>query len=116
MTTPREAAVRRIHQTAIVGAVFAAAPLPFTSSGLTAMEVRLGSFIASAYGEPLPPLQLAIGGLGLSMMGRGLKAVARGIGDRLPAPFGLVTRMVVAAGTIELLGHGLVLVYESRKG
>ena len=116
MSTPREAAIRRIHQTAIAGAVWAAVPLPFTSSGLTAVEVRLGSYIASQYGEPLPPLQLALGGLGLSMMGRGLKAVARGIGDRLPAPFGMLTRMAVAAATIEALGHGLVLVFESRKG
>jgi uncharacterized protein (DUF697 family) len=116
MSTPREVAIRRIHQTAITGAVFAAVPLPFTSSGLTAMEVRLGSFIASSYGQPLPPLQLALGGLGLSFMGRGLKTVARGIGGRLPAPFGLITRMVVAAAAIELLGHGLVMVYEARKG
>ncbi|MEJ7729995.1 MAG: hypothetical protein WKG00_12335 [Polyangiaceae bacterium] len=116
MSTPREVAVRRIHHTALTGAIFAAVPLPFTTSGLSAMEVRLGAFIASSYGQPLPPLQLALGGLGLSFMGRGLKAVARGVGSRLPAPFGLVARMVVAAATIELLGHGLVLVYEARKG
>ena len=42
--------------------------------------------------------------------------MARGIGGRLPAPFGLITRMAVAAATIELLGHGLVMVYEARKG
>jgi uncharacterized protein (DUF697 family) len=114
-TPPRETAAHRIHRDAILGALFAALPLPITSAGLAAIEVRLGAFIAKTYGSPLSSLELAMGSLGLSVMGRGLKLVARGASKRLPAPFGLLTRMAIAAGTIEALGHGLVLLYEQGR-
>jgi uncharacterized protein (DUF697 family) len=114
-TSPREVAVRRVHQSAIVGGIFAALPLPITSAVLTAIELRLGTFIARTYKAPLTRAEAAAAGVGLSLMGRGLKRIARSASGAVPMPFGLLIRVAIAAGTIEALGQGLVLAYEYGK-
>src|SRR5262245_12503533 len=115
MDAPRDAAARRVHQYAIAGGIFAALPLPITTAGLAAMETRLAVFIARTYQSPLSSKEAAAVGVGLAFMGRGLKYLARGAGRRVPAPFGLLIRVAVAAGTIEALGHGLILFYENGR-
>ena len=112
--SPREIVTRRIHQSAIAGGIFAALPLPITTAGLAFIETRMVSFIARTYQAPFTPRETAAIGAGFALMGRGLKSVARGVGHRLPAPFGLLLRMGIAAGTIEGLGHGLILFYENK--
>ena len=115
MDAPRDVATRRVHKYAIAGGVFAALPLPITTAGLAAMETRLAQFIARTYQSPLSSKEAAAVGVGLAFLGRGLKYLARGAGGRLPPPFGLLVRVAVAAGTIEALGHGLILFYEKSR-
>ena len=114
MTTCKEEALRWVHRYAAGGTLFAALPIPFsTSAGLAALETHLASMIAEIYGESTAGFATVAAGGAFTAMGQGLKYLACQAACFIPG-FGIPIRMVIAGGTIESLGHAIVAHYERK--
>lgn len=113
MTTCKEEALRWVHRYAIGGGAFAALPLPATSTGLATVEMHMWGFIGSIYGDPMGAIATVAAGGSLSIMGQGLRWMAMQ-GSRLVPALGIVIRIGVAVGTIELIGHAVIGHYERK--
>jgi uncharacterized protein (DUF697 family) len=114
MTTSKNEAMQWVHRYAIGGAVFAALPLPFTTSGLTALEAHMLSTIGDVYRERLGAIPGTAVKAALALAGRGLKAGAERASEPLPKLVRPLVRAAIAGATIEAIGLALVLYYESR--
>jgi uncharacterized protein (DUF697 family) len=113
MTTCKEEALRWVHRYAIGGGAFAAIPLPVTSTGLATIEMHMWGFIGSIYGDPMGAVATVAAGGSLSIMGQGLKWVAMQAALLVPV-LGIVVRIVIAAATIETIGHAIIAHYERK--
>lgn len=114
MTTCKEEALRWVHRYAVGGSVFAAIPLPFsTSAGLATLEMHLATVIAGIYGEPPSGFATAAAGGALAAAGQGLKFIACK-GSLLFPLLGIPIRMAIAGGTVESLGRAIVAHYERK--
>lgn len=112
-TTCREEAFRWVHRYAMAGALFAAIPLPVTTTGLATMETHMIGFIGSIYGDALSGAATAATGGSLAIAGQGLKWVASRLAGLVPviAP---AIRMAIAAAVIEGIGYAIIEHYERK--
>jgi uncharacterized protein (DUF697 family) len=114
MTTCKEEALRWVHRYAAGGAVFAALPIPFsTSAGLAAMETHMTAFIGSIYGDPMGGPTTAAAGGTYAIMGQGLKYAAVQAVGFVPV-LGSAIRMGIAAAAIEGIGRAVVAHHERK--
>ena len=114
MTTCKEEALRWVHRYAIGGAVFAAIPIPLsTSAGLAVLETHLASFIGSIYGVSSSGASTAAAGGAFTVGGQGLKYLAMQASCFVPV-LGSAIRMGIAGAAIEAIGHAVVSHYERR--
>jgi uncharacterized protein (DUF697 family) len=111
--TCKEEALRWVHRYAVAGAAFAAIPLPVTTRGLATIETHMVGFIGSMYGDSMSGVATAATGGSLAIMGQGLKWLALQAKGFVPV-IDLPIRMVIAAGVIEGIGHGIVQHYERK--
>jgi uncharacterized protein (DUF697 family) len=112
-TTCKEEAFRWVHRYAAAGAVFAAVPLPVTTTGLATIETHMIGFIGSIYGDPMSgPASVATGG-SLAIAGQGLKWAALQLCGLVPVA-GIPIKMGIAAGVIEGIGYGMIQHYERK--
>lgn len=112
-TTCKEEALRWVHRYAAAGAVFAAVPLPVTTTGLASIETHMIGFIGSIYGDPMSGAATAATGGSLAIAGQGLKWAAMQLAAFVPLA-GIPIRMSIAAGVIEGIGHGIIQHYERK--
>lgn len=112
-TTCKEEALRWVHRYAAAGAVFAAVPLPVTTTGLATIETHMIGFIGSIYGDPMSGAATAATGGSLAIAGQGLKWAALQLATFVPVA-GIPIRMSIAAAVIEAIGYGIVQHYERK--
>lgn len=113
MISCKTEAIRWVHRYAAAGAVFAAIPLPVTSTGLATIETHMLGFIGSIYGDPMSgPVTAATGGT-LAIAGQAFKWLAHK-GAHLVPVIDLPLRMAIAAGVIEGIGHLMIQHYERK--
>lgn len=114
MVTCREEAQRWVHRYAAGGALFAAFPIPVSTAPLlAALETHMVGVIGGIYGDsPSAPATAAAGGT-FAAMGTGLKYIAAEAIKLVPV-VGPAIRGVIAAGTIETIGHALIAHYERK--
>lgn len=112
-TTCKEEAHRWVHRYAAAGAVFAAIPLPVTTTGLASIETHMIGFIGQIYGDPMGGPATAATGGSLAIAGQGLKWAAMQLAGLVPVA-GLPIRMTIAASVIEGIGYGIIQHYERK--
>jgi uncharacterized protein (DUF697 family) len=114
MATCKEEALRWVHLYAVGGAVFAALPLPVsTTAGLATLEAHLIKMIGDIYGSPPSPRAITSAAAGLALAGRGLRRISRGA-DGKRGILRLAIRMGIAAAAIEIVGRVAVNHYERK--
>jgi uncharacterized protein (DUF697 family) len=113
MSTCKQEARRWVHRYAAGGSAFTLVPLPVTSASLTTLEMHMVAVIGTIYGESLSNTSVAAAGNTFAVLGQGLKWLAVR-GAQFAPRLGPVLRVVIAAASIEGIGHAIIQHFERK--